>query len=217
MRTGQTVLLTEGRRWSICLPLLLQSFKHAFWVVCGLTIILSGYHQIQTTKKKKKRQFRILMWPETIIFFYGLRWKGFQCTGFENAALWGTDLCLWLFTYWVWWHNMSVWGLLVNWYDGRYQSYHNSRMLIGSKDHRRSVKHTLDEDFRSWTTFCSSQFLRANFVINVSMCKVCLHWHLSVNLQSAKESNMTMLAKYKTSKISTYSRNQSSHSTTQIN
>ncbi len=28
MRTGQTVLLTEGRRWSIWLLLLLQSFKH---------------------------------------------------------------------------------------------------------------------------------------------------------------------------------------------
>ena len=28
MRTGQTVLLTEGRRWSIWLHLLLQSFKH---------------------------------------------------------------------------------------------------------------------------------------------------------------------------------------------
>ena len=28
MRTGQTVLLTEGRQWSIWLPLLLQSFKH---------------------------------------------------------------------------------------------------------------------------------------------------------------------------------------------
>ena len=28
MRTGRTVLLTEGRRWSIWLPLLLQSFKH---------------------------------------------------------------------------------------------------------------------------------------------------------------------------------------------
>ena len=88
MRTGQTVLLTEGRRWSIWLPLLLQSFKHdavldaeseigastmlvAFWVVCGLTILLSGYHQIHTTKKNPApcRQFRILMWPETIIFF----------------------------------------------------------------------------------------------------------------------------------------------------
>ena len=28
MRTEQTVLLTEGRRWSIWLPLLLQSFNH---------------------------------------------------------------------------------------------------------------------------------------------------------------------------------------------
>ena len=28
MRTGQTVLLTQGRRWSIWLPLLLQSYKH---------------------------------------------------------------------------------------------------------------------------------------------------------------------------------------------
>ena len=28
MRTGQTVLLTEGRRWSFWLPLVLQSFKH---------------------------------------------------------------------------------------------------------------------------------------------------------------------------------------------
>ena len=69
MRTGQTVLLTEGRRWGIWLPLLLQSFKHdavldaeseigastmlvSFLVMCGLTKILSGYHQILTTKKK---------------------------------------------------------------------------------------------------------------------------------------------------------------------
>ena len=69
MRTEQT----EGRRWSIWLPLLLQSFKHDavldaeseigwstvlvsfFWVVCGLTKILSGYHQILTTKKKNPR------------------------------------------------------------------------------------------------------------------------------------------------------------------
>ena len=28
----------------------------AFWVVCGLTIILSGYHQIETTKKKPKKK-----------------------------------------------------------------------------------------------------------------------------------------------------------------
>ena len=28
MRTGQTELLTEGCRWSIWLPSLLQSFKH---------------------------------------------------------------------------------------------------------------------------------------------------------------------------------------------
>ena len=71
------------------LPLLLQSFKHdaildaeseigtltmlvSFWVLCGLTKTLSGYHKILTNKKRKtapQRQLRILMWPETIIFF----------------------------------------------------------------------------------------------------------------------------------------------------
>ena len=54
-RTGQTVLLTGGRRWSIWLPLLLQSFKHdaildAFrdWRINDVGFILS---RVRSNKK----------------------------------------------------------------------------------------------------------------------------------------------------------------------